>query len=46
MQKEELTKVFKFYSTISILKTSFFKYNCTKNNNFFDNIFQRRQNNI
>ena len=39
MQKEELAKVHKLYLTIFVLEISFFKYNCTKNNNFLDNVF-------
>ena len=46
MQKEELAKALRLYLITFVLKISFFKYNCTKYNNFLDNIFQKRQNNI
>ena len=39
MQKEELTKALKLYLIIFVFKTSFSKYNCIKNSNFFNNIF-------
>jgi len=46
VQKEKLTKVFKLYLATSILGINFSKYNCTKDDNFLDNIFQRKRNNI